>query len=139
VNGCNGFILGSLNTYDIINQVLMEKLMMNQKIDEDMDVETSQGGNLSLDIMDTSERAISPSKKQVETDMAASPSSDHSSPVNVMLSYLIKCYDRVIKEEKTMSKVLDIIYGAYVGVCVCVFVCLHTYIPYLLDLWRIFE
>ena len=83
----------------------MEKLISNQRTDENMDVETSQGDNLSLDIMDTSDR-ISPSRKQTEPDMAASASSDHSSPVNVMLSYLIKCYDRVTKEEKTMSKVL---------------------------------
>ena len=87
----------------------MEKLISNQKTDENMDVETSQGDSLSLDIMDTSER-ISPSKKQTEPAMAASPSSDHSSPVNIMLSYLIKCYDRVTKEEKTMSKVIYVIY-----------------------------
>lgn len=95
---------GSLNTYDIINQVLMERLISNQNADENMDIETSQGGSLSLDIMDTSERTISPSKKLTESDMAASPTPDNSSPVNMMLSYLIKCYDRVTKEEKTMSK-----------------------------------
>lgn len=99
-------ILGSLNTYDIINQVLMERLISSHKSDESMDVETPQRDVLSLDIMDTSERAISPSKKQAESGMAASASSDSSSTVNLMLSYLIKCYDRVTKEEKTMSKVL---------------------------------
>lgn len=85
----------------------MGKLISNRRSDDNMDVETSQGGDqLSLDIMDTSERTISPSKKQTEYDMAASPSSDNSSTVSIMLSYLIKCYDRVNKEEKTMPKVL---------------------------------
>ena len=100
-------ILGSLNTYDIINQILMERLVSNQRSDEDMDVETSQGDSLSLDIMDTSERTISPSRKHTERDMAASPPPDNTSSVNVMLSYLIKCYDRVTKEEKTMPKVMS--------------------------------
>ena len=93
----------------MINQILMEKLVSNQKTDDSMDVDTSQGDNLSLDIMDTSERAISPPRKQNEPRMMASPSLDQSSPVNIMLSYLIKCYDRATKEEKTMSKVIHII------------------------------
>ena len=90
----------------------MEKLISNQRTDENMDVETPHGDSLSLDIMDTSER-ISPSRKQTEPAMAATPSLDHSSPVNIMLSYLIKCYDRATKEEKTMSKVILYVQGKF--------------------------
>lgn len=92
----------------------MERLVSNRRGDEDMDVETTQGDDsLSLDIMDTSERTISPSRKHTDREMAASPPPDNSSSVNVMLSYLIKCYDRVTKEEKTMPKVMLTCFTVY--------------------------
>ena len=73
-----------------------------------MDTGVSQTVEPSLEVMDTSEQldnTQSPDNSLTGTSQDYNNNSTTSS-VNVMLSFLIKCYEKANKEEKIMIKVL---------------------------------
>lgn len=102
------FFLDIVNTYDIINKYLMEKLLLlgSSNGEEDkMDTDISQPS----DMMDTSEQldnTQSPDRSLTGKSQDCNNNNSTSSSINEMLSYLTKCYEKANKEEKIMIKVL---------------------------------
>jgi len=92
-----------------MNKHLMEKLLLMGSTtngeENKMDTNTSQTDeSLSLDVMDTSEQPSS-SRTRIPYSSLPRDSNGSNSAINVMLSYLTKCYEKANKEEKIMLKV----------------------------------